>query len=657
MADAVLEVRGACPLDCQDTCCWVARVEDGRVVKVAGVKEHPFTRGTLCAKVKDYEARTYSPDRLLHPLVRVGSKGVGEFEQISWDEAIDVIAERFGAIIDTDGPEALMPLFFLGSLGAVQHDALRRLFHHLGASRPTGSVCGQSGNVVAAEGYPRGFDPEDIAEAEYVIVWGANLLTTAHHHWHFVTQARKRRQAQIVVIDPIRTRTAASADEHVAIRPGTDHILALGLAHVLIEEGLADLDHARLWAADVDEFVEGLQQWTPDEVAARCGINRDVVVRIGRGFGAASPGVIRSGIGVQQSVTGDAFIRAVSALSILSGHRRDRGGGLFIEAYPDYDGGAAAGVDLTPGEPRELDIARIGPLLTDPTLAPPIQGLMVWNMNPAVSLPDTAQVRRGLAREDLFTVVVEHFLTDTATFADVVLPSTTQLEHFDILGAWGHHYISLNNPAVEPLGESRSHGAILRQLAEKMGLDHPALRATDEEIAASGLPDDVDLERLKADGWVKTAVAPPAPPQSDERLHLSRALSWDEVPAPAGMLQLLTPKAQFFMNSSFANMDRQRTAMGRPTLDMHPVDAEERSLADGQLVSISNTEGEVTAVVRITDAVPQGVTALPGKWWSAPEATSAVANLLSPSSWSPGGQPAYNDTFVNVTAHPDEPLA
>ncbi len=553
-------VKGSCPLDCQDTCSWVAHVEDSRVVKVVGAKEHPFTRGILCAKVKDYEQRTYAPDRLLHPLARVGDKGSGRFERITWENAVGRIADRFGGIVDDFGAEALMPLFFLGSLGAVQHDALRRLFHVLGASRPAGSVCGQAGNALAAEGHPRGFDPEEIVHAQLILVWGANLLTTAHHHWHFITQARKLHGARIIVIDPIRTRTANAADEHIAIKPGTDAVLALGLAHVLVTEGLAHVEHSREWASDVDEYLAEVAEWPPSRVADICGIPEEDVVRLGREFGATSPAVIRSGIGPQQSVNGEAYMRSISALAILGGHWSNRGGGLFVEAYPDFDINAAAGRHLVTGEPRELDIARMGPLLVDPELDPPIKGLMVWNMNPAVSLPDTTTVRRGFARTDLFTVVIEHFMTDTARYADIVLPSTTQLEHFDILGAWGHQYVSVNNQAIAPLGEAKSHGEAMRLIAAAMDLDHPALRESDEQIAAAALPTRVDLDQLKLDGWLKTSSPKPTPDPKN-KIRLAGSSIGPQPETPADMLRLLTPKGHFFMNTSFANMPRQRKAM------------------------------------------------------------------------------------------------
>ncbi len=641
-------VKGSCPLDCQDTCSWVAHVENDRVVKVVGAKEHPFTRGILCAKVKDYEQRTYAEDRLLHPLKRLGSKGSAEFAPISWDEAVGEIADRFSGIIDEWGSEALMPLFYLGSLGAVQHDALRRLFHVLGASRPSGSVCGQAGNALFAEGHPRGFDPEEIVNASLILVWGANLLTTAHHHWHFITEARKQHGARIVVIDPVRTRTATAADQHIAIKPGTDSVLALGIAHVLVGEGLAQLDHAREWAADVDAYLLEVAAWPPDRVAAVCGIAKDEVVDLAREFGRASSAVIRAGIGPQQSVNGEAYVRALSALAIVGGHWSRPGGGLFVEAYPEFDINAAAGSELVQGSPRRLDISRLGVSLNDDALTPPIKGLMVWCMNPLVSLPDTHTVRRGFAREDLFTVVAEHFMTDTAAYADIVLPSTTQLEHFDILGAWGHQYISVNNPAVEPVGEAKSHGEMMRLIASAIGLQHPALSETDEQIAAASLPDWVNLNQLKADGWQKTYAEKPAPNPA-AKITLSGTTAQPQPHTPDSMLRMLTPKGHFFMNSSFANMPRQRMAMKRPGLDMHPEDAFERNLEDGQEISISNHQGTIRAELRITDSVRPGVVSLPGKWWSSPKETEAVANILSPSEWSPGGQPAYNDIFVNVT--------
>jgi len=641
------QVIGCCPLDCADTCSWVADVEDGRVTRVSGAKDHPFTRGVLCAKVNDYQARTYAPDRLLHPLRRSGPKGNGQFEPISWDEALDTIAARFMAIIESDGAEALMPLYYLGSMGAVQRQALRRLFHGLGASNLHGQVCGASMSALWAEGHPVGFDPEEMVDSRMILLWGINMLSTCHHHWQSVKEARRRHGARAVCIDPRRTRTAEQCDEHVAIRPGSDALLAAGMAQVMIAEGLADLDYARSAAADFDDYCAQVAPWTPGRVAAACGVEAETVERLAREFAAAKPAVIHSGVGPQQTVRGEAYVRGLSALAILGGHWRRPGGGLFLFDSPVYDDFAAARPDLAPGESRSLDLSALGVILIADHLAPPVKGLMVWCMNPAVIQVDTERVRRGLSREDLFTVVLEHFMTDTARYADIVLPATTQLEHFDVLGSWGHHYISVNNPAIAPLGESKSHGEVMRLLAPRLGLNHPAYGESDEAIAAAALPPGVALADLKVEGWRKVSPPRPDPVAGGAKLRFGG----DPLePVASNALRLLTPKSHYFLNSSFANMPRQRKAQGPPTLEMNPSDAADRDLVDGQSVVLRNERGEVRATLAVTDAICSGAVALDGKWWSEPPETDAVVNLLSPSSWSPGGQPAYNDTFIEVEA-------
>lgn len=645
-------VKGCCPLDCQDTCSWVAEVEQGRVVSVRGAKDHPFTRGVLCAKVNDYPTRTYAPDRLLHPLRRVGPKGAGQFERISWDAALDLIAQRFTTIAATHGPEALLPHRYLGSMGMVQCRSLMRLFHALGASRVSGGICAVSYVASAAEGLPLGFDPEDIADSRLILLWGVNILTTCHHHWHFIQEARRRHNARVICLDPIRTRTARQCDEHIALRPGTDAVFAAGMAHVMLEEGLADLDYARAVCADLDALMQDVAPWTPARVAEVCGIAPETVVRLAREFAAARPAVIRAGVGPQQSVQGEAFVRAVHALAVLGGHWQRRGGGVLAIARPDLNQLRPERADLIPAgqSPRVLDMARLGETLTDPALDPPIHGLMVWGTNPAVVQPDAGRVREGLAREDLFTVVVEHFLTETARFADVVLPSTTQLEHFDVLGAWGHHYISVNLPAIAPLGEAKSHGEIVRGLAPRLGLDHPALRESDEEMAASALPPGLDLAALKEAGWIKTAKPPVTLVGAGLRLAPRDGVVLPPAPPSPDMLRLMTPKAHFFLNSSFANQPRHRRAEGRPTLDMTPADAAARGLRDGDAVKVRNVQGAIEVTLRITDAVVAGAVALPGKWWGVPEDEGAVSNLLCPGAWSPGGQPAFNEIFVEVVS-------
>jgi len=641
-----LEIRGCCPLDCQDTCAWVATVEDGRVTRVAGAADHPITQGVLCAKVRDYETRTYAPDRLLHPLRRVGPKGAGAFERISWDVALDTIAERFSAVIARHGAEAIMPLNYLGSMGILQRRALMRLFHALGASAIHGEVCGRAGQSIAEAGHPFGFDPEEIADSRLVVLWGANILTTAHHHWRFIQAARARHGAEVVVIDPRRTRTARQADLHLPVRPGTDVILAASLGHVMLAEGLADRAHAGRVAADLDAYAAEVASWTPERAAEVCGLEAADIVALARKLGAARPAVIRSGIGPQQTITGEACMRALSALAILGGHWQHRGGGLFVESYPRLDDAAAERSDLAPAPRRSLDIARLGQVLTD--LDPPVRALMVWGMNPAVIQPDVETVRRGLAREDLFTVVLEHFMTDTARYADIVLPSTTQFEHFDVQGAWGHHYISLNEPAIPQLGEAKSHAEVMRLLAARMGLTDPALRESDAEIVASALPADVPLSRLRETGWCKASPPRPAPEGLSLRIGLDDLGEDRPDRLPAGRLRLLTPKAHHFLNSTFANMPRHRAAQKPPALQIHPANAAACAVSDGAAVRVRGSAAEIAVLAEVTDAVRPGTVVLEGKWWQEAGAPGAVANRLAPARWTPAGQPAYNDIFVEV---------
>ncbi|CAN1551142.1 BisC Anaerobic dehydrogenases, typically selenocysteine-containing [Paracoccaceae bacterium] len=640
------EIIGCCPLDCQDTCSWIATVEDGRVTGVRGASAHPITRGVLCAKVNDCEARIFAPDRLLHPLRRRGPKGSGTFERVSWEDALDTIARRFREIIDQHGPDALAPLYYLGAMGTMQRQALRRIFHGLGASDLHGDVCGAPMSLLAAEGHPVGFNPEEIAESRLILLWGANLLTACHHHWQFVKEARATHGARVIAIDPRRTLTTRQCDEHLAIRPGTDAVLAAAMAQTLIEDGTADLSGMRGVAEDLDKYLAQIAEWPAERAAAVCGIDAETIRRLARALVDAKSAVIRAGVGPQQTVSGEAFLRGLSALSWMSGQQGRRGGGLFTSTAPEYHDEIAALPDLKPRKPRSLDIAALGASLTNSDLSPQVHGLMVWCMNPAVTLPDSGRVHQGLLREDLFTVVVEHFMTDTARYADLILPSTTQLEHFDIVPPWGHHYIGVNHPAIPPLGEALSHGEIMRRLAPKLGLDHPAFAESDEQIAASALPAGVTLDALKSLGWIRAAP----PPVTVGKLRFADEPILAPAPLEVGHLRLLTPKGHHFLNSTFANMPRQRKAQGGPTVLMHPDDAAMRGLLDGDKVHVTNQRGVLQATMKASDAILPGCAALDGKWWSSPHQTAALGNLLTPSSWSPGGQPAYNDTFVKIEA-------
>ena len=656
-------VKGCCPLDCPDTCAWIAHVENGKVVRVTGDKEHPFTRGVLCAKVNDYPARTYSPDRLLHPLRRTGAKGEGKFERISWEEAIDTIAARFDSIITEHGAEALMPVTYYGSMGAMQKHAPMRLLNALGTSDMHGELCGAPSMAILGAGHEIGFDPEDYVRAKLIILWGINVLSTGHHHWHFLSEARKRHGTRIICIDPRRTRTAAQCDEHIAIRAGSDSALAAGMARIMFAENLADLDYAGQMAYDVDAYREQVEPWTPERVAETCGIEVETVFSLARDFANAEPAMIRSGIGPQQNAHGEALVWSLSALSILAGHSRTPGGGLSIFNMPDINLGLSARADLKQEKTRSLDMTRLSEILNGENGAADgaaVKGLLVWGTNPAVVLADSAKVRCGLAREDLFTVVLEHFMTDTAQLADIILPSTTQLEHFDVVAPWGHYYMAANNPAIKPLGQSKSHGEIMRLVAHRMGLNHPAMQESDEEIAGAGLPPELPLEVLKTEGWRKHAPAPAGIPAPDERVSLTGYPAPGITPSRDGAaedaLHLLTPKSHYFLNSSFANMARQQQAEGAPALEMNSRDAATRNLADGQRIIIRNGHGTLRTDLNITENIRPGTVSLTGKWWSSvdngdsvgEDNSDAVGNMLVPSAWSPKGQIAFNDVLVQV---------
>ena len=640
-----MQVKGCCPLDCQDSCSWTAYVDGNRVVRVEGAKDHPITRGVLCAKVRDYEARLTASDRLLRPLRRTGPKGSGAFAPISWDEALDTIAARFKDIIAAHGAEALLPFQYLGSMGAVQRFALLRIFHALGASLQGGAVCGASASALLGEGHPMNVDPEETPDARLILLWGQNVLTTCHHQWHFIEQARAN-GARIVAIDPRETRTSKLCDTHLAPAPGSDAILAAAIGRHLLETGRADLDLAALWVEDLDAYRAMVAPWTFAAAARATGLSAAQIADLAEEFATARPALIRAGIAPQQARNGEAFVRGVSALAILGGHWRRRGGGLSILSFPPLDEAAAGRPDLLTGSPRTLDMAKLSETL-DPDAGAPVKGLMVWSANPAVTQIDWPRLRRGLAREDLFTVVCDHFLTDTARFADIVLPATTQFEHVDVQGAWGHHYVTANRPALAPLGEARSSGAIMRALAPRLGLDHPAFRESDEEIAAAVLPAGWRMEDLAEQNWRKLPMPRPAIAPLAARLKIADGpLAAPTV--PAGTLQVLNPRSHYFLNSTFANMARQQKSQGGPTVTMNAADAASRDLADGARVVLRGGAARIEAVLKVSAGVRAGILSLEGKWWDGDDPAAAAMNRLTPSAWSPAGQPAYNETYVTV---------
>ncbi|HEY9450540.1 MAG TPA: molybdopterin-dependent oxidoreductase, partial [Gemmatimonadaceae bacterium] len=473
-------VRGACPHDCPDSCAMLVTVEGGRATQVRGDPEHPFTRGFLCTKVNRYIERTYHPERLTHPLRRVGAKGEGKFARISWDEALGEVAERLEGIARSgDGPQAILPYSYAGTMGLVQGSSMdRRFFHLLGASKLDRTICSTAGamGMRMTVGANIGADAEGLPESDLVLLWGTNTLTSNPHLWPFVLQARAR-GAPVIAIDPLRTRTARQCDQWIGIRPGTDAALALGMMHVIFAEGLEDGDYLARYTVGVERLRERAKEYPPERVAAITGLPAEVIVALATRYGRSRAAFIRVNYGLQRHGGGAMAVRAIACLPAIAGHWRRAGGGVQLSTSANFEFNRAAleRPDLSPPV-RTINMIRLGHALTRSDAGvggPPVRALVVYNSNPAAVAPERGEVVRGLARRDLFTVVLEHFQTDTADWADIVLPATTQLEHWDIHYSYGHHYLTLNQPSIEPVGECLPNSEIFRRLASRMGLDHP----------------------------------------------------------------------------------------------------------------------------------------------------------------------------------------
>ncbi|MGH9901846.1 MAG: molybdopterin-dependent oxidoreductase, partial [Pyrinomonadaceae bacterium] len=617
--------------DCPDTCAMLVTVEGGRAVRVAGDPDHPFTRGTLCTKVANYEQRTHSPERIRTPLRRVGAKGEGRFVPVSWDEALNEIVSRFRALADShEGAETILPYSYAGTLGLVQAQSMdRRFFHRLGASLLDRTICASAGaaGYRATVGATVGTDPERFGEARLILLWGTNTITSNVHLWPFVLEA-KRRGARVVAIDPRRTRTADQCDEHVAPLPGTDAALALGMMHVIFAEGLEDRDYLERHTVGSLELRRRASEYHPARVAEICGIEPETVVRLARLYATTKPAAIRINYGMQRHAGGGMAVRTVSCLPAVVGAWRDAAGGVLLStsgAFPlNYD--ALERPDLMPSRrPRTLNMSVLGDLLTKRD-DPPVRALYVYNSNPAAGAPEQAKVLEGLRRDDLFLVVHELFLTDTCDYADIVLPATSQLEQFDLHKAYGHFYLVLNEPAIAPLHETKSNTDVFRLLAARMGFDDECFRDSDEDIArqaiSSGHPAlaGVTLEKLRERGWMRLNLperfAPFAegnfPTPSGKCELYSEQLEAQGLPAAPEFippresrqsapetaerypLALISPAAHAFVNSSFANLPKQLRQEKRPFIEIHPTDAAARRIEDGDTVRAFNGRGECT---------------------------------------------------------------
>jgi anaerobic selenocysteine-containing dehydrogenase len=669
-------IKAVCPHDCPDTCSMLVTVEDGRATRIAGDPDHPFTRGFLCTKVSKYLERTYHEGRLLYPQIRVGTKGVGKFRRASWDEALSVISARLSGVIATDGSEAVLPYSYAGTMGLVQGEGMAsRFFRRIGASQLARTICSACGGeaLTITYGTRMGTDPDTIGEARLILLWGTNTLTSNPHLWPLVRQA-KANGARVICIDPLRTRTAAVSDEHIPIRPGTDAALALGMMHVLFRDGLFDHQYLDAMTAGWEKLRDRvLSDYAPSRVAAICQLPVDTVERLGRLYGTTRPTFIRLNYGLQRHAGGGAAVRAISILPAVTGAWNDVGGGCQLSCSATFPVNMSAlerrDIPLTT---RVINMTRLGEALTE-TNDPPVKAMIVYNSNPGSVAPDRETVLRGLRRQDLFTVVLEHFQTDTADYADVLLPATTQLEHDDLHKAYGHLYMMYNRRAIDPLGEALPNSEIFRRLAASMHLDFPELKASDDEMMRDALTGSgMTLDELRERSWIRVNVPSPHMPfRSGVKLATksgkieidSPSVSLPEYVPPYESeerdpdharrfpLALISPPAHEFLNSSFVNVASLRRSAGKPTLEIHADDARARSIAAGQPVTIFNNRGRFTAEAVITDRVRPGVVSAPSIWWGKLTDDGCNANQTTSQALTDiGGGATFYDNLVEVSA-------
>ena len=685
--DASLTViRGACGHDCPDTCTWMVEARSGKAERLYGDPEHPFTRGTLCAKVNHYLDRVYHPDRVLYPLKRTGKKGDGHFVRTTWDEALADIAGRWKSIIAESGAEAILPYSFAGNQGLIQMASLgQRLFGLLGCSRLERALCGEvAGQGIAAiNGCGYGVDPEELVHSRFIVLWGTNTIVTNLHLWPVIADAR-RRGAKIVVIDPVRTKTAEQADWHLALKPASDGALALAMMHVIIRDNLVDHDYVQQYAIGYEQLAERVLGYSPATVASVTGLPAEEIERFAREYATTRPTLLRPLIGLEHHRNGANMYRTLACLPILTGAWRDRGGGLARSTgalqYSTLNlGGVWMPEHDRPGV-RTLNTRDLGRDLCSRELAPPIRSLCVYNSNPAVTTPNQQKIREGLMREDLFTVVHDLFVTETARYADYVLPATSQIESLDIVPAWGHHYLSLNRPAIPPQGESVSNTEFFRRLSKALGRDESWLFESDESLLrtalASGHPwlKGISYERLWEEGYVRLNhdrdwrpfAKGGFPTPSGKAELFSEALfmrGLDPLPAAGGIrqrtgsqLQLISGKTLHYLNSSYSHIDRHRRREGTLFIEINAADARERSLSDGQLVEVFNEQGTVIAICRISERVGPGLAWMPFGGLGDAEGNPNSINILTPeepTDW--GGGSGFYDTFVEITEYQRDP--
>ena len=669
---------GACPHDCPDTCSLLTTVKDGVAIKVQGNPRHPLTDGVLCTKVSRYTERTYHPDRVLHPMKRVGPKGSGQFRQVSWEEALSDIAARLKAIADKH-PERILPYSYAGTMGMVQGESIAmRFFNLLGAAKLDRTICSSAGSEALAQtfGSKVGMKVQHFAESKLILIWGSNVITSSIHFWR-IAQEAKRHGAKLVCIDPRRTETADNCDVHLAIKPGTDAALALGLMNELITHNWLDHDYIAQHTLGFEALRERALQWTPERTAEVCGLKVEDIRQLAHDYAHIQPAAIRLNYGVQRSRGGGNAVRAVACLPALTGAWRHRAGGVVLSAsgHALHNGAALQRHDLhTNAKAPLVNMSTIGDALNTPGL---IEAVVVYNSNPVAVAPESAKVVKGFAREDLFTVVLEHFMTDTADHADYVLPATTQLEHWDIHNSYGHTDMVLNRPAIAPMGEAKTNTQIFRELASRMGMDNPLLQEDDESLCRLALQNPRNLQSaapvtwdaLLKDGFAHWPVAdapfaqggfPTASGKCEFFSERLAAQGLDGLPdylpnyEPANAqatypLAMISPPARNFLNSSFVNVKSLRDMEGEPLLEIHPDDAATRQVKDGAMVRVFNDRGSYQCKAQISTRAQVGMVVGLGIWWRKLGTDGKNVNELTSQRLTDMGRaPVFYDCAVQV---------
>ena len=704
MEDQTRTHFGACPHDCPDTCAMIYEVEDEKLISVKGNKDHPMTRGTLCVKVKDYEKRHYHPDRLLYPHKRVGKKGEKKFERISWEEAIDTIHSKWVKIIDEYGPQAILPFSYLGNQGLVHGlNGGDSFFNKLGATVCERTFCGEGSCTawLSTIGPTAGVDPESYIHSKYIVIWACNSVSTNLHHWAIVQDAKKK-GAKVVVIDSYKSRTAKQADWHLSPKPGTDGALAMAVINHIIKNDLTDKDYIDKYTDGFDELKSHVTDKTPEWAAKITGVNKEDIEKLALELASNQPAAIRIGVALERHHGGGQTIRAVTCIPALTGAWKHVGGGITqfpVWEHP-YKFDVICRPDLIPEGTRVVNALQLGRALLGENIDKnlPIKSMMCWNANPVTQSPETEKIVEGLQREDLFLVSAEHFISDTASYADILLPASMGAEHEDIILSWGHLYLTYNEKCLEAPGEAKSNYEIFRLLAKKFGFDEDQFAWSDEECLENYVDWDapacngIDLKYLKQNGYARLDVG-----TKDNRVPHKEG----NFPTPSGKCQLIlrgvnnfvaapfrqmyegyqpgqplpalpdyvpprespednkelaekyplnviSPKSHAFLNSCYANMEGKQKTQGDQFVLMNKINAEQRNINDGDMVKVFNDRGSYEGVLRLTDDVNPGIiVSTLGYWRQHNEGT--VNSISSAEFANMGNAPTFSDNLVEVT--------